>query len=208
MTGCGAFDASVSVGARGSTTFGRLMREARACDDDAADGAPFDDDLSAAYLRLLLGSAGLRLEGDTLELLDAAGQARLRFQAVDPSSLAGGWIVTSIADAGDLRSVEAGTPLTVSFGAAGTLRGWAGCDAFVGGYGVRDQAITVGPVLVGPATCGDELDDRAGRYLDALRSVVSWEVADAVLQLRDADHAVVLVLVTDRAAPRDPVLAG
>lgn len=90
--------------------------------------------------------------------------------------------------------------MTATFGPTGTLRGSTGCNPYVGGYSIRDDGIMVGPLLVGPAACGDEGDAPEGRLIAAMRSAATWELRDATLELRDTAGRLILVL-----APRSHV---
>jgi len=190
MAGCGAYAVRVSLGASGSLTFGRLRRDRAACMD--AESGP---SIAASWLDVLVGSSDLRVVDDRLELLDTEARVRLRFRASPPMHLTGGWTATSIVDAdGDLIATGAASPLSVTFGSSGSLRGWSGCDTFAGGYGVRGDVITIGPLLDGSEACGDGADTLEARFLAALRSAVRWAIVDGVLRFRDAKERVVLEL--------------
>jgi peptidoglycan-N-acetylmuramic acid deacetylase len=190
--GCDAYSARVSIEPPGSLSFGRFVRSAEACDA----GAP----LAMDYQELLAATVGYLIGDGVLELLDRGGLVRLRFTASAPTGVLGDWIVVAMAEeAGTLTVVRGAAPVTVTFGATGSLRGSTGCDTFIGGYSTRDHAVTAGPLLVGPASCGDELDALQARFLAAMRSIASWELRGPILVLRDATGLPILMLT-----PRSP----
>ncbi|HKZ92450.1 MAG TPA: META domain-containing protein, partial [Candidatus Limnocylindrales bacterium] len=89
---------------------------------------------------------------------------------------------------------------TATFAPTGTLRGSTGCNPYIGGYSIRKDGITAGPLLMGPAACGEERDALESRFIAAMRSVARWELRDSSLELRDTGGRLILVLV-----PRSPV---
>jgi heat shock protein HslJ len=97
------------------------------------------------------------------------------------SELGGEWLLASIdgTPAADIpRS-------SVSFADDGTLAGDGGCNAFRGGFSIRDDAIRVRRLLTGRATCATHVTDQETGFLDALQDAGSWSVAGDTLTLAD-----------------------
>jgi len=188
LVDCDVYTARSSMRSDGVVGFSRLVRSFDGC-DPAADPA-------ASSLDVLMASASQRIVDDSLELFDADGRTVLRFAPVGPAGLVGEWAVTAIADdSGALLSTEGGPLITVVFGSTGTLSGSTGCSAYRGGYSTLGAAVTAGPLLAASASCGDDPDGPAERFLVALRSVAGWSLHEGTLELRDTRDVIVLELV-------------
>lgn len=186
--GCDIYVARSSSQPDGGLAFDRLMRSFNACDPPS--------DQAAIHLEVLVAGVGQRIVDESLELLDSRGQTVLRFAAVEPSGLSGAWVVSAVADdTGVLTDALRGAPVTVTFGPTGALSGSAGCATFRGGYGIRGEAITAGPLLTSSVTCDDDPDGTGERFLSALASVASWRRTDGLLELLDSGATVVMELV-------------
>ena len=192
--GCDAYAVPVSVATDGTLSFGRLVRSTEGCGDCGSVQA--ND-----HLGLLTSTVSYRIVDGRLDLLDAKGREILRFGASDPVGIIGEWAVVALeSDDGTLEAPQEVGVVTATFGATGTLRGSTGCNPYVGGYSIREDGITAGPLLVGAADCGEHGDTLEGRFIAAMRSAAGWELRDTTLELRDSGGRLLLVL-----APRSPV---
>jgi peptidoglycan/xylan/chitin deacetylase (PgdA/CDA1 family)/heat shock protein HslJ len=189
LVGCDPYSAPVKRGKDGALSFGRVVRGTEGCGEQGA-GDP------AGYLELLAASVALRVDDGVLTLLDAEGRERLRFRTTGPLGVIGEWLVTAIADAeGILAEPATERQPTAAFGPTGVLRGSTGCNTYVGGYTTRGDALLAGPLLTGPASCGEDGDALEARFLAAMRSVERWQLRDRTLELRDAAESIVMELV-------------
>ena len=128
------------------------------------------------------------------------GGSVLRFGASDPVGILGEWVVSALADDDwTLAATSEIGQVTASFGPTGTLRGSTGCNPYVGGYGIRDDGITAGPLLVRLAACGEAHGELESRFVVALRQAATWELRDSTLELRDSSGRLILLLT-----PRSP----
>lgn len=98
VVGCDAYAVPISVATGGSLSFGRLVRSTEGCGDGGSVQA--ND-----YLGLLTSMVGYRVVDGRLDLLDAEGRERLRFEATDPVGIVGEWVVVALAsDDGTLEA--------------------------------------------------------------------------------------------------------
>lgn len=143
----------------------------RAC----MDGALTDQE--ARYLEALRTVARYRVEGDRLVLSDAAGNALVELErrvllSMDPRALVGTrWRLLSI----DGAPPAGGAPLTIAFPQEGTIRGFAGCRAFVSRYRAEGDRIDVSETHMDGTEC------------DAPRTIAVQE-GDFTTHLSEAEH--------------------
>jgi heat shock protein HslJ len=129
--------------------------------------------------------------GTQLELLDAAGQLRLRFQAQQPPSplLGHTWLLECYHHRKQgLVFLLANTKIQLEFHPSGTLDGTNGCDRYLSGYTLNDQQLQIGPLATKRAGCsaGKEIAAQAAAYAAALASVTSYQVEGQRLTLLNA----------------------
>ncbi|CAN5617245.1 hypothetical protein BH23CHL8_BH23CHL8_14030 [soil metagenome] len=189
MVGCDPYSAPFRHRRGGQLSFGRVVRGTQGCADT-------DTGESERFLDMLMASETFRVAGGDLDFLDADGRERLRFQAADPISFLGEWRVSALLDAGGtLGEPDSERPLTATFNPTGQLRGSSGCNAYVGGYSSRGDALVVGPLLSGPATCSAEAEALEERFLQVWHSVEGWRLREATLELLDSSAGIVMELV-------------
>lgn len=160
------FDGMNAAGNAGCNSYGAELLTARGGDFDllevartAMDCLEPEDVMEQedAYLEALVGSSGYRLEGDSLTLLDEAGQARLVFNrkeetAADPAELAGThWrLATYNGEPPELRR-----PITLLLGES-RFWGQSECRSYVGSYQATEDDIVFPAVSMLGEPCADE----------------------------------------------------
>jgi peptidoglycan/xylan/chitin deacetylase (PgdA/CDA1 family)/heat shock protein HslJ len=195
VAGCDPFSAPVRHQRDGRLSFGRVVRGTEGCPDAAGDG-------TERVLDMLVAGGPYRVADGTLDILDPEGRERLRFEASGPVSYLGEWRVSALADdSGTLGEPASERPLTAAFSPTGQLRGSTGCNTYVGGYTSRGEALMVGPLLTGPATCSEAAAALESRFLEVWHSVQEWRLREATLELRDATTGIVLELVPAEPSP-------
>jgi heat shock protein HslJ len=123
------------------------------------------------------------------QLVEVSSQEVTNGGAEAPSQgLAGtAWILTALNDAEPLPD----TTITASFDADGTLNGTDGCNRYGAVYEVDGNNISI---TLGPSTlmaCPEPIMNQATEYLTALEAAATYQIQGEVLELRDADGAVV-----------------
>jgi heat shock protein HslJ len=76
--------------------------------------------------------------------------------------------------------------ITLSFDAAGQLRGDAGCNSYNAAYAVQGNVISIGPLATTGKLCDERVNAQEGSYLNALPSVSNFEIQGNQLVLRSA----------------------
>ncbi|MCJ2165803.1 MULTISPECIES: META domain-containing protein [unclassified Pseudodesulfovibrio] len=69
------------------------------------------------------------------------------------------------------REMESDTPLTLKFGADGTVEGFGGCNAFQGQYALDGEKLTFGPMASTRKSCGAAADEQEYTFLTYLAKV-------------------------------------
>lgn len=131
--------------------------------------------------------AAYRLDGDLLELLDAAGAVQLRFVRLKPTPLVGQvWQLTGYDNGKQgIASTRNGTEINLEFRDDGTLGGSDGCNRYMSGYTLSGAALTIGPLAStrmackGPAGAAEQARD----YAAALGSVTGYRIDGGELLL-------------------------
>jgi heat shock protein HslJ len=146
------------------------------------------------YMSALESAASYRVEGDTLELLDADGAVLAAFTA-QPTSLAGtSWTVISYNNGNEaVVTVIIGTELTADFGEDGSLSGSAGCNNYTTSYQVDGEAISIGPAATTRKMCAEPegIMEQEAQYLAALETAATYRMEGENLEMRTADGAMV-----------------
>jgi heat shock protein HslJ/LysM repeat protein len=146
-----------------------------------------------AYMAALASATSYRIQGDTLELLDASGTSVATFTA-QPTSLPGtSWTVIGYNNGrGGVVSVIIGTEITAVFGEDGTLSGSAGCNNYTVSYEADDAGnISIGLAATTRMMCSDPegIMEQENEYLAALETAATYNVEGERLQLRTAENS-------------------
>lgn len=153
--------------------------------------------LDARFLELLAQVSRADREGDRLTL--SAGSASMVFEAMPEISMAGtAWLVRGVNNGRQaVASVLGDTQLTISFSEDGQVAGSAGCNRFSGTFTVDAQTMSFSPLATTRMTCmGEGVVEQEQNFLAALASVTTWEVRAERAQLRTADGALAVDLVS------------
>ncbi len=154
------------------------------------------------YMVALESATSYQIQGDTLGLLDADGNAVATFTA-QPTTLAGtSWTVIGYNNGKEaVVSVIIGTELTAVFGEDGTLSGSAGCNDYNAAYEADDEGnISIGPAATTRKACSEPegIMEQESQYLAALSIAATYRMEADRLELRTADGA----LAADFAATK------
>jgi heat shock protein HslJ len=193
--GCNRFSASFTA-ADGTLQLGQSIGTQMACPDDTMDKARAFDDVLAR-------TRAYRIDGGRLLLLDAAGSALASF---DPqaSGLAGtAWTATAYNNGRQaVVGPLAGTQLSVQFPADGKLSGFAGCNAFSGGYRLEGGKLAIGPLATTRKACAqpEGVMAQEAAFLRALESAATSRREADGLELRTADDALAAMMTLAPAA--------
>lgn len=83
---------------------------------------------------------------------------------------------------GDWRTSTDGVKQTITFDKQGKVYGDSGCNRFTGGYKVKGDRITIGPLASTMMFCEGKMDAEA-IFLNKLQNVVSFKATDTRLKL-------------------------
>jgi heat shock protein HslJ len=162
----------------------------------------------SVYLGALPQTASYAIDGTTLRLIDAQGQAVVTLSAPTGSSaggasaLVGTWTVTGINNGAQaVVSVPAEPVLPVAFLADGTVQGFGGCNSFGGPYVAGQDTIGIGPLQSTLLTCGDATDATEQQLVAALQAATAWSLRGTTLELRDDSGAIQVGLTAGVPAP-------
>lgn len=164
--------------------------------------APMAEAVATRFGAVLYETAAYRTEGDTLTLLNAAGQPLARLSE-QPDRIAGtSWQVTGYNNGRQaVVGVIDGTRLTMAFGGDGRLTGSAGCNRYTASFTSEGAGIRIGAPVATRMAC----EQPAGRmaqeaaFLAALPTAATQRREGDRLELRSADGA--LVVSARQAAP-------
>ena len=138
------------------------------------------------YIAALTGASAFRLDGDRLELQDAAGQALLAYQRqprfdMEPAGLLGtGWRLLLL----DGRPPVAGTEITLVFLDDASLGGHSGCRGYVCSYQAAGDGLTLSfTAMMGPLCSGEAAQAQEGLYTDALGNARRYQLAADRLEI-------------------------
>lgn len=150
----------------------------------------------AAVFAGLEATSTFQLDGDTLLLLDDAGDTVLEYGA-GVSDLEGTtWTATGVNNGqGALVSTETIDQAFITFGDDGAISGTGGCNQITGtvaltppdGFEITDELGTTLRACADPA-----LDEQEQQFLAALRAATTYEVSGSTLTLRDDSGAMQL----------------
>ncbi len=152
----------------------------------------------AAVLAALPKVASLAQSGGTLTLLDAGGTALLAYTAQEEAGLVGpAWEVTGLNNGKQaVTTVVAGSTLTATFAADGTVTGSAGCNTYSATYTLSGSDLKVTP----PAATRMQCDQPAGvmeqetAFLAALENSTKVVPSSGGVILRGANDEIQVTL--------------
>ena len=145
-------------------------------------------DREQRFLGNLAHVTSYKIVGEELRLLNADGRVILVFvPRVQLGLTSNVWKATGVNNGkGGVTSLLAGTEITASFGADGTLSGSSGCNNFSGGYEVEGNVLKIGPLAGTRKMCArpEGIMEQEGNYLQALEKGSTYRIDENVLELR------------------------
>lgn len=183
--GCNNYSTSYTASA-GKLSFDKhVISTLMACPEPIMEQA-------SAYIAALTQAATYKLEGGQLALFDAGGKTLATFTPQSAGLAGMSWIVTGYNNGqGAVVGVIAGTELTASFGADGTLSGSAGCNRYTATYEAFGTNLKIGPVASTRMACADPAGvmEQEMQFLQALMTAATYRLDGDRLELRTADGA-------------------
>jgi heat shock protein HslJ len=152
-------------------------------------------DQEIGYLEALRNVASYQITDDQLQLLNADGAVILTYSLLEPTPLADTiWVMTDYNNGqGGFVSALEDVEVTAVFDGEGQLAGSAGCNSYSGPYTLGTGTISIGQAVSTLMACiaPEGVMEQESAYLAALANVVSYEIRDDVLELKDAQGAIV-----------------
>ena len=84
---------------------------------------------------------------------------------------------------GDWKTRTNGVKQTITFDKNGTAYGDAGCNRFTGGYKVKGDRITIGPLATTLMACPEPIMAAEATFLTRLNAAVAYQATDKVLRI-------------------------
>ena len=115
----------------------------------------------------------------------------LTFKEAEPFTLSGSsWTITAYNNGKEaVTSPIADSELTLEFVDDKSVAGSGGVNQFNGGYTATEDTIEIGPLATTKMMGPEDLMAQEQAYIAALEAAASWEVANGLLTMRDADDA-------------------
>ena len=182
-SGCNQFSGSYTVDGS-SLELGELAMTAMGCPPPA-------DEVERASMDALQGTAGWRLEGEELVLVDADDAELLRYR---PASPEGSWVATGVLQGDAFTSILIGSEITATFDEDGTLSGSAGCNNYNASYTTDGDTIEIDAPSSTKMACPEPegVMDQEAAYLAALPTAVGFRVSGGMLELLSAEGTAVV----------------
>jgi len=144
--------------------------------------------VEGAYLELLKGCDGFRVEGDTLTLLTGDTESLTYEKAAEAALPGTSWNVTSYNNGkGAVTTPVMDSELSLEFGEDGTVSGTGGVNRYNGPFTVDGDGIKIGPLALTKMAGEPELMKQEQAFVKALESSATWKVVRNKLELRDAN---------------------
>jgi heat shock protein HslJ len=184
--GCNQYNAAYTVDGSALTVKQPIATTMMACADDVMRQG-------SAYIEALGKVATYKLNGQSLSLSDSGGKELAAFGAQSTDLAGTSWNVVSYNNGKQaVVSVMTGTSLTATFGADGSLTGFAGCNDYNATYATNGRkTIEIGPVASTRKACEqpEGVMDQETQYLTALSTAATYSIDGNKLELRTSDGA-------------------
>jgi heat shock protein HslJ len=182
-SGCNQFGGSYTVDGS-SLELGEIAMTAMGCPPPA-------DEVEQTSMDALQGTAGWRLEGEELVLVDADDAELLRYR---PASPEGSWVATGLLQGDAFTSLLEGTEITATFDDEGALSGSAGCNNYNASYTTDGSAIEIDAPSSTKMACPEPegVMDQEAAYLAALPNAAAYRVSGSLLELLSAEGTAVV----------------
>jgi heat shock protein HslJ len=182
-SGCNQFTGSYTVDGNSLELDGIAMT-AMGCPPPA-------DEVERASMDALQGTAGWRLEGEELVLVDADDVELLRYRAASPE---GSWVATGVLQGDAFTSILIGSEITATFDENGALSGSAGCNTYNASYTTDGDTIEIDAPSSTKMACPEPegVMDQEAAYLAALPTAATFRVNGGLLELLSAEGSAVV----------------
>lgn len=139
----------------------------------------------AQYFALLPKTQEFIVTAESLQLMDGAGVALMRFEPLAQTAFQDTeWSCTGYNNGKDaVVSLVPDSEITAQFLASGQLTGSAGVNMYNGTYKVIDDALQIGPLATTKMAGPEKLMQQESAYLTALAKVTRYRIDGAVLTL-------------------------
>jgi len=187
--GCNQFNGGYETDGD-SLTFGQLATTEMMCTPE----------LDAAGRKVLEGLAATEtyaVDGATLTLQGADGNALLTYQEASAAGLVGEWQIIGYLDEAKnaFTSTLAEPVSTMTLADDGTVSGNAGCNDFSGSYSADETNIAFSPLGITRKACSpDEVMTQEALVLANLQAATTWQTTAAGVDLFRADGTRVVSL--------------
>jgi heat shock protein HslJ len=154
---------------------------------------------ASAYIAALTETAHYKIDAQQLMLMDAGGKALARFTQQSTELGGTSWLVTGSNNGKQaVVSTLIDSKLTANFSTDGKLSGSAGCNNYTANYEVSGKNIKIDSVASTRKMCAkpDGVIEQETQFLQALATVSSYQFDGKKLELRTADNALAVMLVT------------
>lgn len=154
---------------------------------------------ASSYTSALTQAMSYKIEGSQLVLLNTEGNPLATFNKQSLTLSDTSWRVTNINNGKQaVTSLINHSKLTVDFGADGKLTGFAGCNNYMTRYEVEGKKMTIKPANSTRKMCGEPVGimDQEAQFLNALATVATYRFDGKRLELRTADGALAVMLVS------------
>ncbi|MBD9652402.1 META domain-containing protein [Ensifer sp. ENS09] len=113
-----------------------------------------------------------------------------------PQQLVGTWLAEDIGGGGVIDNLQS----TLEIREDGTYGGMAGCNHFTGTFSLSGSKVTFGPAATTRKMCVPAVMTQEQKFLEALRSELSWSVEGSKLVLGNAGGGTAVKLASMTAA--------
>ncbi|MDD1615978.1 MAG: heat shock protein [Methylococcaceae bacterium NSP1-2] len=154
---------------------------------------------AANYMTALTETAHYKIDGQQLTLLNASGKTLASFTKQSMELGGTAWRVTSSNNGKQaVVSTIIDSNLTANFSTDGKLSGSAGCNNYTANYKVSGKNIKIGQVASTRKMCAkpDGVMEQEAQFLHALTTASTYQFDGNRLELRTADNALAVMLVT------------
>jgi len=154
---------------------------------------------AANYTSALTQTTGYKIEGSQLTLVNAEGKPLATFNKQSLELSGTSWLVTNINNGKQaVTSLINDSKLMLDFGSGGKLSGFAGCNNYMSSYKVTGKSINIKPAAATRKMCGEPagIMDQETQFLNALATVATYRLDGNRLELRTADNALAVMLLS------------
>lgn len=157
--------------------------------------------VETAYLKLIEGCDGYKIENDTLTLT-TGGVDTLIFEVTKTAELPGSsWVVTGYNNGKEaVVGPAVDSTLTIEFGTDGTVSGTGGVNRFNGGFESTDTTVKIGPLAATKMAGEPELMEQETAFLKALETATTWSISRGILDMRDGAGATQVTAISADAS--------